>query len=154
MPNDATAAYTEWTSYGPLNIGGSTTAPTKGTVVSDTAYYKVVGRSLFIRYTYGQSGPGAAGSGDYLFPIPAGFTIDTSVLDLSAAIVPTVLGSGQAHLNGVERNPGNVHAFDANNLMMYIADGENTMTPVGSTWFAMNGGSPLGYSFLAEVPII
>jgi len=154
--NTTDVPYIERTSYWPLTIGGATTSPIKGTVVTDTAYYKVVGKSLFIRYTYNQSTAGSIGSGNYLFPLPTGFSIDTSTVWTvgDGGALPTVLGSAQAHLSGVERNPWTVHAQDANNLMMYIADGENTMEPVGSTWFAMNWGAALGYSFLAEVPIV
>jgi len=75
--------------------------------VTDTAYYKVVGKSLFIRYTYNQSTAGSIGSGNYLFPLPTGFSIDTSTVWTvgDGGALPTVLGSAQAHLSGVERNP-------------------------------------------------
>lgn len=64
---------TEWVLFPmtPSSVGG--TAPTKGTIVRDKAWWRRQGDSIEIRWEYEQSSSGTAGTGTtYLFPIPSG----------------------------------------------------------------------------------
>lgn len=71
---------TDWKSY-TMTVGATTTAPTKGTITIDKAWYRRVGDSVQIMYEYGHTTGGAAGSGTYLFPIPPGLNVDTTKVD-------------------------------------------------------------------------
>jgi hypothetical protein len=71
-----------WTSAGAITIGGTTTAPTKGTRTKDDISYRQVGTKEWeIVMTYYQTAnTGAAnGSGDYLFTLPNGLSFDTTL---------------------------------------------------------------------------
>lgn len=81
-----------WTSGGTLTITGTTSNPTKGTTAFDQVWYRRVGDSMQVRIEYRQTalGSAAAGSGDYLFTIPGGWSIDTTKVNAYS----TVEGSG------------------------------------------------------------
>jgi hypothetical protein len=71
-----------WTSAGAITIGGTTTAPTKGTRTKDDISYRQVGlKEWEVVMTYYQTAnTGAAnGSGDYLFTLPNGLSFDTTL---------------------------------------------------------------------------
>jgi hypothetical protein len=68
---------TGWNNAGPVIIGATTTAPTKGTIVSDFTRYRKVGpREYQVQYVYNQNGAGSSGNGAYLFTLPAGLQFD------------------------------------------------------------------------------
>lgn len=74
-------AISGWQQY-PMTIGATTTAPTKGTITTDIAQWRRVGSDMEITYHLVQSTTGAAaGNGTYLFPLPVGYTIDTSKMN-------------------------------------------------------------------------
>lgn len=71
------AIITPWTLDGTITIGGTTTAPSKGTTTLDRVWWRRVGENLQARYEYSQSTVGAsAGSGDYLIALPASLQAD------------------------------------------------------------------------------
>jgi len=71
-------AMSDWTYGGTVTIRGSTSNPTKGTVVEDKFYYRRVGDSLEVNFAYEQSSAGSAGSGNYEFVLPNGWQIDSN----------------------------------------------------------------------------
>ena len=78
---------TDWIAY-TLAVGAPTTAPTYGTIVSNQAMWRRVGDTMEIQWNFQQSSAGTSGSGVYLFPLPSGYTIDTT-----KATLATTLGS-------------------------------------------------------------
>jgi len=70
----------------PLTIGAVTTAPTKGTVVEDIATWARHGDKMIWSYRYRQTASGSAGSGLYLFPLPAGVSIDLARTPAGSAV--------------------------------------------------------------------
>jgi hypothetical protein len=146
---------TNWAEY-PMVIGATTTAPTKGTTVRDKAMWRRVGDTLEMRFDYQQSGAGSAGSGTYLFPLPAGLSIDPNKIALGAApAIASSVGTGSCSTSADFSTSGReltMAAYDANNLMAYI-DLNGTFSMVNS------GGNELAnanqtYSFTAAVPIV
>jgi hypothetical protein len=85
----------DWQSF-TMTFDAVTTAPTKGTVATDTCYWRRVGDTLELQLRYQQTSAGAAGSGAYLIPLPNGLTIDTSKIGTpnSSYVIPTV-GAGR-----------------------------------------------------------
>jgi hypothetical protein len=69
-------AMSDWQDGGAVTIEATTTNPTKGTVLRDKVWWRRVGDSAEIRFEYEQSTGGSAGSGDYLWGLPAGLSID------------------------------------------------------------------------------
>lgn len=144
------ATVVEWTDF-PMTIGGTTTAPTKGTTTVDRAQYKVVGKTLHVRYDFEQSGAGTAGSGNYLFPLPAGFTPDLPAPagNLEQFQVVGVAGAsdGVTFSYGIARWRSSVNAID-------LATGNpNTFSGIGSAWYSMNDAS-VSFSFQAQIPLV
>ncbi|MEE4292243.1 MAG: hypothetical protein V2J13_10900, partial [Cycloclasticus sp.] len=84
-------ASTEWEDAGNIVVEGTTSDPTKGTTDLDKTWWRRDGSDMIIRYELNSTVNGAAGSGDYLFSIPSGYTIDTSKIEAYS----TVEGSGQ-----------------------------------------------------------
>jgi hypothetical protein len=145
---------TDWQSY-PLSIGGSTTAPTKGTIVRDNAKWRRVGDSVEIYYEFQQSAAGSAGSGTYLFPLPAGLSIDTSKVSVDTAHKQSV-GSGMVSTaaDGLTATSRVVDVFPYNstNLALACWSGSDLFIVVGSATFGLGGGEI--YSFNAVVPVV
>jgi len=66
-----------WSTGVPITIGGVTTAPTKGTTSIDYVRYRNVGGKEYeVEYNILFTSAGSAGSGDYLFSLPAGLQFD------------------------------------------------------------------------------
>lgn len=120
------SSLTTWTDYS-LTIDGSTTAPTLGTTTANLASYRVVDKTLFIKYSLRQTAAGTAGSGKYLFPLPAGFTIDTSKVTIDESNdFGTILGQFYGKSTGSIQKSGVVLAFDSTKLWAIINDAGTT----------------------------
>ncbi len=70
---------TDWQNAGPITIGATTTAPTKGTISRDALLWRRVGNGIEVDLQYHQTTGGSAGSGEYLISLPAGLSIDTNI---------------------------------------------------------------------------
>lgn len=144
---------TEWQEY-TLTIGAVTTAPTTGTVVQNHAKWRRVGDSMEIQYTYYQSAGGSAGSGAYLFPLPSGYTIDTSKMpgSLSFGTFP-VVGSAGIYASSEGSSVGYVEVYDSTKLQIVaIEDTGATVRTAGSSNYDL-ADTDVRYSFEATVPI-
>ena len=93
------AALTDWKTYS-ATIGASTTPPTKGTNTRDRAQWRRVGDSMEISWEYVQTGAGSDGSGDYLFPLPSGYTVDTDKLSADSAYPKGACGTFDINTSG------------------------------------------------------
>lgn len=87
---------TDWTDFPSVAAGtlwtGTTTNPSYGTIVTNKAKYRRDGQFLDISYTFEQNSSGGAGSGAYLFNIPASIgVIDTTQVTV-CSIAPTATG--------------------------------------------------------------
>ncbi len=69
-----------WSTGVPITFGAVTTAPTKGTIVIDYVKYRNIGGKEYeVEYNFLQSTAGTAGTGDYLFTLPANLQFDFTV---------------------------------------------------------------------------
>lgn len=80
-------AITSNVSAGTITIGGTTTAPTFGTTTSNNVSYHREGQYAVITYNLVMTGAGTAGSGDYLVSLPAGLSVDTTIIPVYTASV-------------------------------------------------------------------
>lgn len=166
LRGDATWDNMAWTSYTPT-ITGSTTNPTLATTKTLLARYRQIGKSLQIAFTYfAASSTGAAnGSGAYLFSLPSGFTIDTTVAPI--VTTPTsvsndfcgfsasTLGIGVAGVNVSETTCAVVGSSTTTVSLMSTqstnSSVQNTLVGSGSFPIANTG---CYYKFTAEIPIV
>lgn len=145
-----------WTAY-TLNIGASTTAPTKASApVYDQASYRLSGDTLQVAYTYRHtSNVGAtAGAGVYLFSLPAGFTADSSRVVISTDELTGVVGAAATE-NAADDAGGFVKVFDNQNLALVVHSDPATINFnfVSGANFPLTDAT-VTYSFLATVPVI
>lgn len=140
---------TPWAQY-TMTIGGTTTAPTKGTVAVDKAFWRRVGDSMEITYNYRQTAVGAAGSGTYYFPLPSGYVVDTTKLGVLSS-VGTLVGSAQAYAGSIFT--GTVWYLGSSALSIQVSNDTTAVNSLGSG-FAGLGNGTVEYSFAAKVPIV
>lgn len=158
---DSKTISTEWVDAGPISIGASTTAPTKGVVVLDSFRWRRVGDSMEILIDYYQSSGGTPGSGEFLFDINAvtGESIDTTKLRASAGVgnLNAILLGGCRAMNTNAPSTtsvaiGNVAYDSGNNVKMMTLDGaSNRNYVVGSGNFALAGS--IWFNMHFTVPI-
>lgn len=142
-------AITDWKSY-TLTIGGATTAPTPGTNTS-FAFWRRVGDTMEIRYEFSQTTAGSGGTGVYKFPLPSGYTADSSK-------VGGILGAGQSlgsftAFNGTLVFEGHVQQWDTTNLYGYVGEAASNTSNISSTFLGL-GNATIRYGFEAKVPIV
>ncbi len=152
----------DWIDGGAITITGTTTNPTKGTTTRDKVFYKREGQNLLLRYEYSQTVAGTAGSGDYLFAIPAasGCTIDTTRIGTSTTVGSTsgdtnnvTVGAASAGISGAA-GPGIVSVFSTTALRFMIRDSASaTYRALSSASFALSNAN-LNYSAQASVPCV
>jgi hypothetical protein len=164
-----------WTNAGVVLIGAVTTAPTKGTPVNDfVRYRKIADREYQVQMMYNQSSAGAAGSGDYLFTLPAGLQFDLTApgqrltpgaMSNAVAPVAVTLGiPGGAH--GIVNGLGGtatwvaqciVIPYSATQFRLFSASAlstTGTLTQIASNTYALSDaatGFNLDFSFIATV---
>jgi hypothetical protein len=97
-------------------ITGTTTNPSPGNFGRNTAYYRQIGAKEYeVTYTFNQSAPGSAGSGDYLFALPAGLQFDTT---LQFQAILSFAGPNPNFLLGALPGPSLSHVSDGTNSML------------------------------------
>lgn len=139
-----------WQSY-TLTILGSTSNPTKGTVGTDQAFFRVNGDVMEIRYGYAQSAAGAAGSGDYIFSLPTGYTIKDLGLTLGNTF-NGVTGVSSGY-DGTNNFTGICQIYSTlNGVSMLLGNAGTNPTVVGSGFMALNG-TTVRLGFWVSVPI-
>lgn len=149
---------TDWADY-TLTIGAVTTPPTQGAGAVKSAKWRRVGDTMELMFTYAQTAAGSAGSGAYKFPVPAGYTIDTSKVTVSTNAVGaggTVIGNGQLQNTSTAATNTvtivEVIPYDTQNLVLYPHNGGQIAGPMSSSYFGL-GNTTIYVTYFARVPI-
>jgi hypothetical protein len=124
-----------------MTIGATTTAPTKGTIVTDKIVHSRFENRLKASFQFNQSAGGTAGSGDYLFTLPNSLSFDSNQITPYAGagwsgnngIVSAYVGSADVTYGGIYMGIGKAFAYSSTQFRIYI---ETTTTA---------GGGALGY---------
>ena len=139
-----------WKDGGTITIGATTTAPTKGTIVTDQVKYQITGPNGNFSYQYDQSSSAGAGSGDYLFTLPGGLKFDSNNIqyDTTAvgvggwqpkgSIIGTYscgIGTGADDLSAL----GVAIAYDSTRFRCFYISGQGTSENVGVGAFSSGG---------------
>jgi hypothetical protein len=116
------------------------------------------GKILFITYRLNQTAAGTNGAppGTYLFSIPAGFTPNTTVLNVSTTAFQGSCVGFFSLLNGVNAGAGQMFLYSTTQLQ---ASASTIATAFGQTALIANnfnglGAASLVYSFNAWIPIV
>jgi len=153
----------DWINAGPNTISATTTAPTKGTatITNDNLWWRRVGGNMEIRMEYSQTAAGTAtaGSGDYLFQIPSGYSIDLNKVaeytTVNGSRATNVVGSFFAE-GGASNLIGYVVVYDGTHVRYQGNSGNGTTSPdFGTVGSADNGltNASLNYAATYSVPI-
>ena len=150
----------EWTAFTPtIRSVSDTNDPRWANAHQKKALYKVVGKSLHIIWEYSHTlyTGATAGSGYYLFGIPAGYTIDTAKLNTATESNGYVKGTPVGH-GGILQDfmtGGSAVVFAYNTI--YLTIGANTYNTgyqmVDNGWYRLNVNNYRLY-FTAEIPIL
>lgn len=143
-----------WIQYQP-ELTGLSGNPTRATTHSEKAYWRRVGDSMEIMYSYYAADPtgSAPGASSYAWSLPPGHTIDTSKVHTGFGSSAAALGSASLSNTG-GTNPRQAYAFawDANTFGIAGLTAGDVVTPVGNGYFTINGPDTT-YTFQARVPI-
>jgi len=158
----------DWILSGTFQIGATTTAPTYGTATIDVnqLWYKIEGNSARIRWAWVKSvtGTATAGTGMYLFPMPANISIDvtklvpdTTVIGANAANPRSNnVGSYNASTTGAAFT-GGVTVYDSANVLLSGSDtvvNNASLGTISAGFGAITGAAQMGYGVDALVPIL
>jgi len=146
---------TDWISY-TLAIQAVSANPTTGTIIRNNARWRRVGDSMEISFEFEQSTAGTAGTGTYLFPLPSGYSIDTSKIHLSGTSAESEVGFGNVSDTSdgqlTTSRLAHVIPFDSTRLKL-VSDDSPLLSNVSSVSFALSN-SNIVYAFRACVPIL
>lgn len=146
---NAPTSSTGWTSF-TTTISAVTTSPTTGTILNNTSSYLQMGKMLFVKYFFNQSGAGTAGSGIYLFNIPSGFTINTTVVPAVNAKIPNL---GSASSVSVGNGIGIPYVYDSTHYALFLNGTATTqINPVSDVWFNLT--TSVSYAVNLRIPIL
>jgi hypothetical protein len=143
---------------GVMTLGATTTAPIKGTVVTDRIIYSKKGSRIISDYQYEQSAGGTNSTGNVLFTLPAGLSFDSNyvnfVTGVDAALVTAnpkaIVGYGAQSNNGSNFAPSVALAYDATHFRMLLYVGGQQFLG-GGTGIVFSGA--LGMSAHIDAPI-
>ena len=152
-----------YTNAGTITIGATTTAPTKGTIVTDRVMASRKGQRLNAIYQYKQSSLGTTGSGTYLITLPSGLSFDTNIITPTTTSSYTasdkeraLVGNGQLYYSsGQPYASCSLFAYDSTRFQASCITGAtaNTTNAYGweSTNLPFNAGT--GFTFNLDAPI-
>jgi hypothetical protein len=142
---------TPWVDQGPITINAVTTPPTKGTTQVDRVQWKREGSDMLIRYEYEASTGGSNGSGNYLFQIPSGYSIDLTKIESDTA--NQAVGSAGRGYYANSAGAGHfahLHVYDSTHFQVVVLSQSNQQF-LSSTFGGIAGD--VEFSFTARVPI-
>ncbi|MDP1614444.1 MAG: hypothetical protein Q8L68_01465 [Methylococcales bacterium] len=144
-----------WTSF-TTSITAVTTNPSLTITSSQSSYFQF-GKQLFLIFqVYIASASPSRGNGVYLFNIPPGFTINTSIVRL-VNNTATLGAVGGRDTNNGDNYLGRASAFDSTKYSMFIYD--RATTADGSTYYISSSSmsaftaSPIVLSSNLTIPI-
>jgi len=145
-----------WLSYTPI-LSSTGTAPTAGAGTVMIGYYWQDGKTLNLQLFVNQTVAGTAGTGNYLFSIPVGFSINTSITGVFNAAAPfnlPVIGSASAAIGNNTNNlsPGVAVVYSSTQFLLLVQNVNNPLYFAGSNYYSFSNGN-LSYSANLSIPI-
>lgn len=150
---------TDWIDAGVTTITATGTNPVKGTTSRDKVFWRRSGRDMHVIMQYSQptNSGASAGSGKYLFAIPGGQSIDTTLTGTFSGtnLVGNFINVGSFSVsNSVTAGIGGVSVNDANNVAFFATSNTSTtVTFVSTLPFYSIVDTAIAYSASFSVPI-
>ena len=149
--------FTDWNEFTMTPTSGTTV--TKGTIVTDKAYWRRNGPNMEIMWDYKQSTTGASGTGVTNFPLPSGYVADTSKVYASSTNFLAQIGHVKAGFSatngiGIYSAAGMVCLLDSTNMGLFFPAAYNNLTQQSATNFGFGGEAQLGFSMRVSIPIV
>ena len=132
-----------WTAF-TTTVTATTTSPTYGAGSVIKSYYLQQGKVLFVTLSItAVNGSGSNGSGVYLFNLPSGFTMNTSIVSFPNS--DFAIGSATAYVQGNGDNgTGIAIAYDSTHYALFLFSSQAfTSSFVSNIWFQSFAGSNL-----------
>jgi hypothetical protein len=146
-----------WIDSGACTLTAVTTNPTKGTGTTvDSVFWRRVGMSLEVRYSYRHTIAGANGSGEYLWGLPIGVinttyaTADTTAYSVNIASL-SGLGYGFGDINGTGLH-FRVQVYDTTRLRVLRVNQDGTASAFVSSTAGL-ANATCRWQFTAMLPI-
>lgn len=150
-----------WTKVTSWDFGGTTTAPTSATSATRHYVWSLTGKMMSIKGFYNQTATtgASAGSGEYLFAMPAGYQIDTTTTGLATVgdVLEIPIGQTTLSTGTGNRGAGVVLAYDAGNIKFasWSAGGLSAnLTTIGSAFLPITSSALYSLYFTADIPIV
>ncbi len=143
-----------------VDISAVTTAPVKGTIVIDSAFWRrehQTSPNIVITWNYRQSAAGNAGSGTYLFSLPPGFHMALSLIPgpNGGISAPATLGYAYLDTSGSPFT-GLVIPYgtaDSTRFLILVIEPSSTTAYVDNSVFNL-GNTNVYYSITATIPVL
>jgi len=139
-----------WTSF-TTTITATITNPTPGSGYTLISSYLQVGKLLYIQMYFSSPNAGSAGNGIYLFNLPTGFTMNTSVVPAYSATAQFCLGSAQNTISG-SGSVGGAIAYNSGNYCLYGSDPFGDLSFIQSGFYDLSNAG-VNYATSLIVPI-
>ena len=140
-----------WFTYIPT-ITADTVNPTKGTINTDLASYRLCdGRVLEIYYNYYQTAGGTTGTGYYEWSLPPGFSINSAICPYGTHAYLGTVGQGLAYSSATPEVQVLATAYSATTWRMLRNN--STLAWVGSTQYHLNYVT-LMYAIHLRIPVL
>ena len=140
-----------WSSFN-TTISATILNPTLGPVAQNLSYYFLLGDILFLHYLLETTAPGSPGSGDYLWNIPSGFQINTSItgtFNTNNKTVSPIVGVGQVS-NGLGSNyAATITAYNSTSFKAFLGS-----FYVSSSDVSLASSNGVCYSWFCYFPVI
>lgn len=115
------ATMLDFRDMGSMTIGGSTSSPAKGTVVTDKVFMKREGDSARLRYYYRQSAASAnGGNGNYLFSLPSGMSFDSTKINITGNLDNNIGTFNGRYGGGIDHYDGYACAINSTQFVVYL----------------------------------
>jgi len=159
-----------WQAYSPSIVATGTT-PSRAATRTTTALYAVLGKTLYLNFTYyaASTAGAASGSGAYLISLPGSYTVNTTLAPLPttvsgaqyAGIDGTNVGSAQLSAGTFDAISASVEPLTSTQVGIFVGGYSNTssayITHNASLWsdtiFGFTIGNNERISFTAAIPI-
>lgn len=135
-------------------VTATTTAPTYGAGTTINSYYRQQGKMLLLTLSITAVISGSLnGSGTYLFNLPPGFTMNTSIVSFPNSVFALGNATAYAQVTAVY-GIGIAQAYDATHYALYliITNPSKFAGYVSNSFFMAAAGSNLGADLL--IPIV
>jgi len=145
---------------GTATITGTTSDPTKGTIIRDKVRWHRDGRHMVVSFEYEHNaGSPAAGSGSYLLEVPNSSVIDTTgILANTNGELLSTTGSGLVSntTTGIDdaSRLAVFQVYDSTNFYVFLKAPSDTMTVWGSVTLSMSSATIVFSGNNIRVPIL